>query len=82
MSAGSYGSQASTYLPSEAWALMVDQPDARFHVVGESSGGFVAANAALHQPDRIASGSLVSTAVLGLAVPHAEFPRSGEKAGP
>ena len=64
MSAGSYGSQASTYLPSEAWALMVDQPDARFHVVGESSGGLVAANAALHHPDRIASGSLVSTAVL------------------
>lgn len=61
---------------------MVDQPNARFHVVGESSGGLVAAYAALHHPDRIASGSLVSTATFGVLLCHMQsFPDQVRRRG-
>ncbi len=47
----------------------------RFHVVGESFGGMVSLNAAIHHPDRVASATLLSTPHRGDAIqPLAGWP--------
>jgi 3-oxoadipate enol-lactonase len=54
-------------LIDDVLALMDSLEVERFHVVGESSGGLVAAYAALHHPERVASATLVSTPMLPAA---------------
>lgn len=62
-SAGVAPTYATDVLVRDVIDLMDSLGFERFHLAGESSGGLVAAYAALDHPDRVASATLVSTPV-------------------